>query len=107
MSRCVYGVSPGSLLLRPGSMLRVVRRPGEAFARLLDVVRAWFSYADFLGAVEKWPHLYRLALAYPGLRPGRCLGLYEALVNVVVKQRVALRVALSIGARLVERYGPR
>ncbi len=80
-------------------------KAGEAFARLLDVVRVWFRYADFLKVVKRWSCLYRLALAYPGLRPGRCLSLYEALVDVVVKQRVALRVALGIGARLVERYG--
>ena len=79
----------------------------KAFAGLLSVVRAQFRYADFLRAVERWPRLRRLAEAYPGLRPGRCLGLYEALVDVVVKQRVALRVALSTSAKLVERYGAR
>ena len=62
----------------------------EVLGKLLLVLRTGFSYRDFLRVAEKWPRLRRLALAYPGLRPGRCLSLYHALVDVVVKQRVAL-----------------
>ena len=72
---------------------------------LMQHLRVYVDYNEFLRRLEPWPRLRRLAERYAGLRPGRCLGVYEALVDAVVKQRVALRSALRVQARLVERYG--
>jgi len=47
----------------------------------------------------------RVAERYPGLRPGRQASLYEALVDSIVKQRVALKAALRLESRLVRAYG--
>ena len=77
----------------------------EAFRLQLERLRVGFDYNRFLEAVEPWPGLRRLAERYLGLRPGRALGLYEALVDAVVKQRIALRAALRVQSRLVQRYG--
>ena len=77
----------------------------SVFELILKSVRAYFSYRSFLESIEEWPKLHSLATRYIGLRPGRSLTLYEALVDSVVKQRVALRVALRIQSKLVRRYG--
>ncbi len=76
----------------------------EAVARCL---RVDFDYNEFVARLEAYPVLRRLAEKYPGLRPGRSLSIYEALIDVVVKQRIALRMALAITARLIEKYGAR
>lgn len=77
------------------------------YGRLLEALRAGFDYNRFLEALKPWPVLHSLALRHVGLRPGRSLSLYEALVDSIVKQRLALRAALRIYSRLVERYGRR
>jgi 3-methyladenine DNA glycosylase/8-oxoguanine DNA glycosylase len=80
---------------------------GEALAAVLDSVRAGFDYSRLLEALEPYPRLRALAERYPGLRPGRASSLYEALVDSVVKQRITLRAALRVKARLVRLYGAR
>ena len=82
-------------------------RVDEVVDVFAEVVRAGFDWRDFLGALEPYPVLRELAERYPGVRPGRCLWLYEALVDTVVEQRIALRAALRIKARLVKALGPR
>ncbi len=70
------------------------------------MVRADFDYNEFIRKVSEIEPLRRLAERHPGLRPGRALSLYEALVDSVVKQRIALRAALRIQGRLVRALGP-
>ncbi len=80
--------------------------PAETAGRLF---RIDFDYNEFLRALEDYgdKRLLRLAQRHPGLRPTRQLSVYEALVDAIVKQRVALRAALKIQSRLVRRYGYR
>lgn len=68
-------------------------------------LRIDFDYNRFLDEVRGNDKLYRLAMKYLGLRPTRLLRLYEALIDSVVKQRISLRMAVRIMARLVESYG--
>ncbi len=82
-------------------------RAGEALGALREVIRAGFRWSEFLKAVEPYPRIAALARKYPGVRPGRCLWLYEALVDTVIEQRIALKLALRIKAGLVEALGPR
>ncbi len=78
----------------------------EAVALLGLMVRADFDYSRFVeelrGVDER---LYLLASRYPGLRPGRCTSVYAALLDSIVKQRIALPAALRVYSRLVEAYG--
>ncbi|MCE4624862.1 MAG: hypothetical protein F7C35_03245 [Desulfurococcales archaeon] len=71
----------------------------------LESFRADFDYKEFLEKVMHIKPLYRLALKYEGLRPGRATSLYEALVDSIVKQRLPLRVSLKIMGRLMRSYG--
>jgi len=81
---------------------------GEARRILASMIRSDFNYRNFLEAVGGIDdRLYNLALHYQGLRPGRCMSVYAALLDSVVKQRVALRIALAVYSRLVEKYGAR
>ncbi len=83
-------------------------KAGEASNLFSDMVRASFDYMEFMKAVRNVDErLYGLASRYSGLRPGRCMSLYAALIDSVVKQRVALPLALRTYSRLVERYGAR
>ena len=77
----------------------------EAFRQVLERVRASFDYSAFIARLAGWPRLKSLALKYAGVRPGRFLSLYEALVDTVIKQRIALKAALRIQARLVRAFG--
>ncbi len=63
------------------------------------------KYEKFLQALKNYPELMRIALKHMGLRPARNMDLYEALIKAVIQQRIALRVALNITAKIVERYG--
>ncbi len=90
---------------RPLIRVRVYGGGDEALEWFREHVRAGFDYAGFIERARHVPGLYRLALKYPGVRPGRCLSLYNALIDVVVKQRIALRLALRVMSRIVERYG--
>jgi len=81
-------------------------RAEEAHEAILEAVRAGFRWGDFLSAVEPYPPLKNLALKYPGVRPGRFLSLYEALVDTIIEQRIALRLALRIKAGIIEALGP-
>ncbi len=77
----------------------------KAFRQVLERVRASFDYSAFIARLAGWPRLKSLALKYAGVRPGRFLSLYEALVDTVIKQRIALKSALRIQARLVRAFG--
>ncbi len=77
-----------------------------AFHRVLDIIRADYDYNEFVEKAKPYPQLLRLAEEYPGLRPGRCVSLYNALVDAIVKQRVSLRQALQAMSRLVAMYSP-
>ena len=92
---------------RPRIRVRVYGGGGEVVEWFREHVRADFNYADFLEKARLLPALYRLALKYPGVRPGRCLSLYNALLDVIVKQRITLRVALRLMSRIIEHYGSR
>ena len=63
------------------------------------------SFKTFLKTLENYPALYRIALKHSGLRPARNLNLYEALIKSVLQQRISLRIALGITAKMVERWG--
>jgi len=63
------------------------------------------NYNHFLHALEDYPALLKTAKRYEGLRPARNLNVYEALIKVVIQQRIAMRIALNIIAKLVETYG--
>ncbi len=82
-------------------------RAADAVSAVAEVVRVGFRWAEFLEALEPYPRLRELAMRYPGVRPGRCLWPYEALVDTIIEQRIALKLALRIKARLVEALGPR
>ncbi len=99
---------PWSPLIR-GRIWAPTKREAEAGRRALEeVVRARFDYERFAKEVCGLDEgLCELVRRYPGLRPGRCLSLYAALVDSVVKQRIALRAALRVYSRLVQRYGAR
>lgn len=71
------------------------------------MLRARFDWARFQEALEPYPPLARLASRYPGLRPGRCLSLYNALVDSILMQRILSRLALRLRARLAARLGAR
>ena len=96
---------------RPRIIVRVYSARGlggeEATELVLRAVRAGYDYNVFLSLLEPWPLLHRLASRYAGLRPGRSTSIYEALVDSIVKQRIALRPALALYSRLVENYGMR
>ena len=80
----------------------------EARRVFADMVRAGLDYQGFLDAVRDLDErLYELAARFPGLRPGRCMSLYAALIDSVVKQRIALPIALRTYSRLVQGYGAR
>ena len=66
-----------------------------------------FDYNRFLDAVKRFTVFHELARSYPGLRPGRSMSLYEALIDTVIKQRIALRLALRLYSGIVLRYGER
>jgi len=72
---------------------------------ILEILRARFNWRLFEERARKIEALSRVISMFPGVRPGRCLSLYNALVDVVVKQRIALRLALNIYSRLVRTYG--
>ncbi len=63
------------------------------------------SYGRFLEYLSEYPILFQIAQKYRGLRPTRNMNLYEALIKVVLQQRIALKIALRTTARLVERFG--
>ena len=63
------------------------------------------NYSHFLQTLEDYPALLKIAKKYEGLRPARNLNVYETLIKVVIQQRIAMRVALNITAKLVETYG--
>ena len=65
------------------------------------------SYSEFLKTLEEFPKLYRIAITHVGLRPARNLTLYEALIKVVLQQRISLKFALNTTAKLVEKWGIR
>ena len=78
----------------------------EARNKFAAMIRSSLDYKHFIEAVRGVDkRLYRLASRYPGLRPGRCMSLYAALMDSVVKQRISLQIALRIYSRLVENYG--
>lgn len=96
----------------PAVQLRVhaddAGRAREARDVFAEMVRASFDYKEFMDAVRGMDErLHGLVSRYPGLRPGRCMSLYAALIDSVVKQRIALPVALRLYSRLVEKYGAR
>ncbi len=76
---------------------------------VLDVVRKMlrvdFNYSEFLDAVREYPEIRSLALRYAGLRPGRCVSLYYALIDSIVKQAVSLKQALNTMAKIIVKYG--
>ncbi|MCE4610447.1 MAG: hypothetical protein F7B17_00560 [Desulfurococcales archaeon] len=78
---------------------------GRVTGQVFKSLRVDFDYNEFLEAVKPYDAIYRLALKYRGLRPGRSFSLYEALVDSIVKQRVALKAALRVMARLTRAYG--
>jgi len=82
-------------------------REGEAAEWAARLVRAGLDWARFLALAKRVPWLAPLADKYLGVRPGRCSSLYAALVDVIPKQRVPLRVGLAALARLVEALGVR
>ncbi len=72
---------------------------------VLEIVRARFDWRVFERRARKISFLNKVVSMFPGVRPGRCLSLYNALVDVVVKQRIALKLAIDIYSRLVRAYG--
>ncbi len=68
-------------------------------------LRIDFDYNRFLEVIKDYPKLQGIVGKYPGLRPGRAMSLYEALIDAVVKQRISLKASLRITSRLVKRYG--
>ncbi len=94
---------------RPRIAITVYSEKNGVLAKAVEMtancLRIGFDYNAFLEKLRSHPPLYRLASRYPGLRPGRTLSLYEALIDVVLKQRIALRLALYKTAELVEKYG--
>ncbi len=82
--------------------------PAEKIERIVEHIFAVdVDYSAFLSALEGYPALYHLAEKYRGLRPARSLNLYEALIKVILQQRISLRIAFRITAKLIERYGLR
>ncbi len=80
----------------------------EASRIVGETVRSDLDYGDFTARVSRVDRrLYMLALKHAGLRPGRCTSLYAALIDSIVKQRLALHAALKIYSRLVEACGVR
>ncbi len=71
---------------------------------VLEIVRARFDWREFEERARKISFLKSVVSLFPGVRPGRCLSLYNALVDVVVKQRIALKLAINIYSRLVKAY---
>ncbi len=55
--------------------------------------RCYFNYNDFLERASVYPWLSEIARRYPGIRPGRCLSLYNALIDTVVRQRLPISVS--------------
>lgn len=72
-----------------------------------EFLRADFDYKKFLNALESYPPLRKLASRFPGLRPTRCLSLYCALIDSVIKQRINIKMALRITGKLVRKHGER
>ena len=79
----------------------------EAVEWARTLLRVDYDYRLFQEAVEAsgLQALQTLASKYPGLRPGRLTSLYDALIDSIVKQRITLRQALRIEARLTREYG--
>ncbi|MCE4628252.1 MAG: hypothetical protein F7C34_03785 [Desulfurococcales archaeon] len=96
---------------RPAITIHAYNRSPDAAGRARDSVllalRAGFDYSGLLERVGRWEPLRRLAMKHWGLRPTRKLSLYEALVDAIVKQRIALRASLRLLASLVLSYGGR
>jgi DNA-3-methyladenine glycosylase II len=65
------------------------------------------DYNEFMDSLENYPSILKIARKYRGLRPTRNLNLYEALIKVVLQQRISLKFALRITAKIIERYGIR
>lgn len=72
-----------------------------------EFLRADFDYKEFLNALESYPPLRELASRFLGLRPTRCLSLYCALIDSVIKQRINMKMALRITGKLVRKHGER
>ncbi len=63
---------------------------GSVFSEALRVVERMFmvdfDYGEFLKAVEPYEPICSLAEMYLGLRPTKCLTVYEALVSSIIQQ---------------------
>ena len=78
---------------------------GDVLEAIRKMLRVDFDYSEFLDAVRGYPEIHSLALKHAGLRPGRCVSLYYALIDSVVKQAVSLKQALNTMAKIVVKYG--
>ena len=79
----------------------------EVLSAVRHILSVDIRYQEFLKTLEEYPNLYKIAMKYLGLRPTRNLNLYEALIKVVLQQRISLKFALRTTAKLVERWGVR
>lgn len=77
----------------------------EVLSAVKHILSVDIRYQQFLKTIEEYPNLYKIAMKYLGLRPTRNLNLYEALIKVVLQQRISLRLALITTAKLVEKWG--
>jgi len=80
---------------------------GDVLEAVRKMLRIDFDCSEFLDAVRGYPEIYSLALKHVGLRPSRCVSLYYALIDSVIKQAVFLKQALNTIAKIVVKYGRR
>ncbi|EDY35556.1 DNA-3-methyladenine glycosylase [Candidatus Aciduliprofundum boonei] len=79
----------------------------EVLSTVRHLLAVDISYSNFLKTLEDFPRLYKMAITYSGLRPARNLNLYEALIKIVLQQRISLKYALNTTAKLIEKWGIR
>ena len=79
----------------------------DVLSTVKHILAVDISYSEFLRSLEKFPKLHKIAMRHAGLRPSRNLNLYEALVKIVLQQRISLKFALGTTAKLVEKWGMR
>jgi DNA-3-methyladenine glycosylase II len=77
----------------------------KAFNLVVKAVRGKIDYNEFTQKLSSWPKVLEMVEQYPGLRPGRSISLYEALIDSVIKQRIALKASLRMQSRLVKSLG--
>ncbi len=83
------------------------RNANQALEIIKKIYRTDFDYRPFLEKCRFHRDIYRIAKKWEGLRPTRILSTYEALIDTIFEQNIALKIALKAKARFVKAFGER